>query len=294
MWDDCRSAVKSYFCFCGNYCPTESYPKACTNPLRLENLWNWIGHAYKQTPCTTTTGNVYRRTFAGIPSGVFCTQFWGSFYNSVMVISVLKALGLNVVEDHFIKVLGDDVIFGTLKLVPISQWADFLEAFSEEAKRRFNARLNPQKCGSSSGIHGAQVLSYTNWNGYPKRDPEQLLAQLLHPKSLRDTYPRLMARAIGIYYASCGSPKIRPICEHIYSELKYAGFNPSPTGLHGLFDPNVRLGFIELDHFPSKTEVISRLSGFSRRDPQLQKIYWNLEHFSEEAGCCGNCPNQPI
>jgi len=293
MLDDCRDAVKSYFCFCGNYCPTRTYPLSRTDPERLENLWNWIGHAYKDSPSTTTTGKVYRRRFAGIPSGVFCTQFWDSFYNSVMVVSVLKALGFNVTEKYFIKVLGDDVIFGILKHIPISKWADFLQDFSTEAKRRFNAKLNPNKCGASIGIHGAQVLSYYNWNGYPQRDPVQLLAQLLHPKSLRDTYPRLMARSIGIYYASCGDPKIRPICEHIYSELKFAGFTPSATGLHGLFDPNVGLGFIQLDHFPSRTEVSHRLLSLSKRSPELQAIYWNREHFLEEAGSSRACSVLP-
>lgn len=293
MWDDCREAVKSYFCFCGHYCPTYSHPNAFTDPSRIENLWNWTGTAYKETPCTTTTGNVYRRRYAGIPSGIFCTQFWGSFYNTVMVISVLDSLGITVTKDYFIKVLGDDVLFGILKLLPILQWADFLEAFSTEAKMRFNANLNPRKCGVSTGIHGAQVLSYTNWNGYPKRDVEQLLAQLLHPKSLRDTYPRLMARSIGIYYASGGDPKIRSICEHIYSELKYAGFEPSATGLSGLFDPNTGIGSIDLSHFPSKSEVAGRLMQMSQRNPELQRIYWNFEHFCEEAGRCRTCPNLP-
>nr|QXV86355.1 RNA-dependent RNA polymerase [Partitiviridae sp.] len=293
MWNDCKLAVKSYFCFCGHYCPTRTYPNARTDPQRLENLWNWTTHAYHNTPSTTTTGKVYKRRFAGIPSGIFCTQFWDSFYNSVMTVSVLDALGFTVPPRYFIKVLGDDVIFGILKCIPILKWADFLEDFSIEAHRRFNAKLNPNKCGASTGIHGAQVLSYTNWNGYPKRDPEQLLAQLLHPKSLRDTYPRLMARAIGIYYASSGNPKIRPICEHIYSELHHAGFTPSASGLTGLFDPNLGLGHIDLTHFPSKTEVISRLLRKSERNPEIQALYWDLTHFSEEAGSCRACPNLP-
>ena len=293
MWDDCRDAVKSYFCFCGHYCPTVEHPIAFTKPERIHNLWNWTGEAYKRTACTTTKGNVYRRRFAGIPSGIFCTQFWGSFYNSVMVVCTLQALGITITKDYFIKVLGDDVLFGILKLVPIAKWADFLEAFSTEAKKRFNANLNPKKCGVTIGIHGAQVLSYSNWNGYPKRDIEQLLAQLLHPKSLRDTYPRLMARAIGIYYASGGHPAIRSICEHIYSELEYIGFTPSASGLHGLFDPNVSYGSIDLSHFPSQTEVSARLMQFSRRSEAQQEDYWDPTHFPEEAGSCRTCPNLP-
>lgn len=285
MWKDCRSATKSYFCFCGQYCPTRSYPKPQTNPKRLENLWNWIEHAYFNMTCSTTTGKLYKRLFAGMPSGIFCTQFWDSFYNAVMVVTILLALGYTVNHDHFVKLMGDDVLFGLLEMLPIDQWADFLERFSAEAKLRFNSKLSAVKCGASSQIHGATVLSYTNWNGYPTRDPEQLLAQLLHPKSLKDTFPRLMARAVGIYYASAGNPRIRVITEHIFSELKHKGFTPHRKTVEEILNPlNLPFEEIPLDHFPSRDEVISRLSSPSRRNPQLQHQYWNLEHFVLPAG----------
>jgi hypothetical protein len=70
MWHDCRERVKTYFCFCGAYCPTRTYPHPRTNPSRLQNLWTWIEHAYFDTECVSPLGNVYRRKFAGMPSGI--------------------------------------------------------------------------------------------------------------------------------------------------------------------------------------------------------------------------------
>lgn len=285
MWKDCLDKIKTYFCFCGRYHPTRTYPSAHTSPQRLLNIWNFLQHAYFNMMSVTTLGNEYKRCFAGMPSGIFCTQFYDSFYNAVMVVTVLLALGETVSSDHFAKFMGDDVLLGILSNIPVQHWADFLDRFASEAKRRFNAKLNSDKSGISPSIHGATVLSYTNWNGSPTRDPEQLLAQLLHPKSLRDTPPRLMARAIGIYYASAGDHRVRPICEHIYTELKQQGFSPNQAVFNALFDPrSLGIDTIPLDHFPTKVEVVSRLTGPSQRNPALQANYWPLEHFLMEAG----------
>jgi hypothetical protein len=280
MWKDILDSVKTYFCFCGRYHPTNLYPSACTSPSRLHNVWDFLQHAYFNMMAVTTLGNEYKRNFAGMPSGIFCTQFFDSFYNAVMVVTILLALGEPVSKDHFLKVMGDDVLLGLLRNIPLHDWAPFLERFAHEAKIRFNAKLNYEKSGYAATIQGASVLSYSNWNGYPRRDPEQLLAQLLHPKSLRDTPPRLMSRAIGIYYASAGDPRLRPICEHIYSELKHQGFSPNAYTFNKMFDPrSIGMDTIDLSSFPSKTEVISRLLGPSARSPDLQAIYWPMDHF---------------
>nr|UUV42349.1 MAG: putative RNA dependent RNA polymerase [Hanko alphapartitivirus 3] len=285
MWQDCLDRIKTYFCFCGRYHPTHTHPRAHTSPNRLHNIWDYLQHAYFNTMAVSTTGNEYKRRFAGMPSGIFGTQFYDSFYNSVMVVTTLLALDHPVDPNHFIKVMGDDVIFGTLSNMTAAESAAFLDSFAIEANRRFNSKLSPTKSGVSPTIQGASILSYTNWNGYPKRDPVQLLAQLLHPKSLRDTPPRLMARAIGIYYASAGDHRLRPICEQVYSELKFQGYSPNQAAFDKLFDPrSLGLEHIDLSHFPSKTEVISRLSSPSKRNPDLQAIYWPLTHFSSEAG----------
>jgi hypothetical protein len=293
MWKDCRSRTKTYFCFCGCYCPTRTYPHSRTTPTRLLNLWNWIEHAYFNLACVTTLGKRFMRIFAGMISGIFCTQFFDTYYNGVATVSILLEMGKPVTPDWFIKLMGDDVLFGLLQTIPISEWASFLEDFARIAERRFGMKLNLNKCGASQGINGATMLSYTNHNGYPARDIERLLAQLLHPKSLKDTPSRLMARSIGIYVASAAHPAVRQICEHIYLELKSQGFNPNTKGLSGLFDPNLNLD-IPLDHFPTQLEVSARLSRPSERNPSLQDKYWDRTHFLEEAGCSRDCSVHPI
>jgi len=285
MWKDILDRVKTYFCFCGKYCPTTLYPNPQTNPQRLHNLWDRINDMYFNLPCVTTLGNVYKRLFAGMPSGIFGTQFYDSLYNGVMIVTCLLALGISVPPDLFIKLMGDDALFAVLVNIPVSEWLDFLDSFALEAKRRFNSNLSSTKCGMYFSIQGAKVLGYTNFNGWPQRPHEELLARLLHPKSLRDEPANLMARAIGIYYASCGDKKFRPICKHIYDQLASEGFKPSIKGLASLYDPgSLHLDEEDLYHFPSETEVISRLCRPSRRDPDVQHRYWNRDHFIFEAG----------
>jgi hypothetical protein len=285
IWQDILSATKTYFCFCGKYCPTTFYQDPKTEPSKIENLWLWLERNYFAATCSSPLGRVFKRHFAGMPSGIFCTQFFDSFYNGVMIITCLKALGHATPDDLFLKLMGDDALFGLLTTIPVTEWADFLERLSLEALRRFNARLSPTKSHVSLGIQGAKVLSYFNNNGLPFREDEDILAHLLHPKTLRDTPERLMARSIGLYYASCGNRRIRHVCKHIYDNLEEQGFQPSVKGLASLFDPiGIRLSDEDLAHFPSETEVISRLARPSFRDPDIQSRYWNREHFIFEAG----------
>jgi len=285
MWSDCRQRVKTYFCFCGQYCPTRTYPHPRTDPTRLHRLWEWIEHAYFHTPLVSPLGNVFTRFFAGMPSGIFCTQFYDSFYNSVMVVTILLALGYEIRPDHFFKCMGDDVLFGLLTNLPVYQWADFLEAFSAEAARRFNSKLSAKKCHVSQTIQNSQILGYFNWNGYPTRKLDDLLAALLNPKSLRDTPSTLMARSIGIYIASAGDKRFYTICKHIYDELQLQGYTPDPVGLKNIFGSwDVMNLDIDLTHFPTQTEAWFRLTRMSQRDPELQSRYWNMDHFLFEAG----------
>jgi hypothetical protein len=285
MWHDCRIRVKSYFCFCGAYCPTRTYPFPRTNPTRLENLWNWIEHAYFNTELASPLGNVFKRKFAGMPSGIFCTQFWDSFYNATMVVTILLSLGYKIQPNHFFKVMGDDVLFGLLSDIPPDQWFSFLTAFQAEAQNRFGSKLSSEKCGVSDSIQGANVLGYKNWNGTPVRDLESLLMALLNPKSTYDTKPRLMARCIGIYYASAGDSRVRAVTKTIYDQLELEGFTPSQSGIRGMFDKVYGYNDpIDLTHFPSYLEATCRLQRMSSRDPQLQSLYWNIDHFEFDAG----------
>nr|QOX06028.1 RNA-dependent RNA polymerase [Lentinula edodes partitivirus 3] len=285
MWLDIINEVSTFFCFCGKYCPTRTYPSPRTSPQRITSLWNRITDMYFNMPCVTPMGNVFKRLYAGMPSGIFCTQFYDSVYNGVMIVTCLLSLGVPIPEDFPIKLMGDDVLFVLLMDLPFEHWPEFLEALASEALWRFGSKLNPDKAHVSPSIQGAFVLGYSNNNGLPTRDPAELLAKLLHPKSLRDTPGNLMARSIGIYYASAGDRRFRPICLHIYDHFARLGFKPSIKGLASLFDPTgLRLTEEDLQRFPTQTEVLARIAKPSARNPELQAKYWPREHFLSEAG----------
>jgi hypothetical protein len=291
VWQDLIDAVKTYFCFCGRYCPAQPpYHDAKTDPARLERLWSWFTKGYFTMKCVSPLGHIFSRLWAGMPSGIFCTQFWDSIYNGLMIITCLHALGVDITDDFFLKLMGDDALFALVSLVPVTDLPDFMERFSEEAFRRFGSKLSAEKCKVSPSIHMAYVLGYANWNGWPIRDDVDLLAHLLHPKTMRDTPERLMARSIGIAHAAAGNKRIIRICKHIYDQLAYEGYKPTIKGLASMFDPlGIRLTPEDLMRFPSYEELIARISRPSFRSPEIQEQYWNRDHFLYEAGLAPNC-----
>jgi len=291
VWQDLIDKVKEYFCFCGRYVPTRSYPNPKTAPAKLHNLWNWITQGYFRLLAVSPLGNVFARKWAGMPSGIFATQFWDSLYNGLMLITCLSALGFEIKDDFFIKLLGDDALFEILCLVSVSDLPGFLEALSKEAFHRFGSKLSAEKTKYSTSILGAFVLGYRNWNGWPMRDAEDLLARLLHPKSLRDTPERLMARCVGIAFASPGDMRIYKVCKHIYNELDSLGYIPDIRGLHSMYDPmGIQLTESEILTFPSETQIFARISSPSARSFENQWKYWNPEHFIYEAGLAQHYP----
>jgi hypothetical protein len=285
VWKDILDRVKTYFCFCGQYCPTRTYPHPTTSPDRLERLWTWICNGYFNMLCVSPLGRVFRRLWAGMPSGIFCTQFFDSVYNGIMIITCLHALEIPIPDDFFLKLMGDDALFTIITLLPAASLTEFLVKLSVEANHRFGSKLSAEKCKTSPTINGAWVLGYQNWNGFPRRPEQELLARLLHPKSNRDMPDLLMARCIGIAYAAAGNIHVIRICEHIFNDLKFQGYKANIKGLHGMYDPlGIRLTAEQLTNFPSYTELVSRISKPSSRDPDVQNRYWDRTHFLFEAG----------
>jgi len=291
VWKDILDKVKTYFCFCGKYCPTRTYPNPSTRPSRLNNLWNWITSGYFTMLCVSPLGRVFRRLWAGMPSGIFCTQFFDSFYNGLMIVCCLRALDFPVDDDLFLKLMGDDALFALFTLVSPDELPSFLVQLSEEAFRRFGSKLSAEKCKTSPSPFGATALGYKNWNGWPTRDEEELLARLLYPKSTRDMPDLLMARSIGIAFAACGNKRIIQVCKHIYDHLDNLGIKPNSKGLASMYDPlGIRLSNDDLLRFPIYTELICRISKPSARNPEIQSRYWDLDHFSLDTGLAHECP----
>lgn len=259
---------------------------AQTRPIpqnqRLLNLWNYITDAVEDSPCILPSGRVYKRRYAGQPSGIFTTQFGDSFYNAVQTICVLLEMGVNNCSDLFFRTMGDDIIFLLLCTVPPNKHADWLATFTLIARRRFNSIVSIKKTRIGNGIHRANILSYINIYGLPHRDGNALLAQLIYTKGYRDTPARAMARAIGIAYAAGPfNPDVYRCCEHVFKRFQSLGYSPNEKELDWMFRANL-LGYeneITFDTFPTRIEVHRKLTQIPRRTEKAANKYWPSHHF---------------
>lgn len=287
--DDIFAIQRSYLDFSRGYVPTVDYANterdwSPSKEARLQRLYDWTIDAFKQTPVLLPNGELYKRKHAGIPSGLYITQFLDSQYNCLMLVTILSAMEVPVSKEMIIKIMGDDSIIRLLICVQPHQHREFLEKMQHFASIYFKSRISFDKSKLSNRPNGAEVLSYTNHNGLPHRDPEALLAQLYHTKARKPTPGKTMASAIGIAYASCGFDKqVYYVCKDIWATYHAQGVEPDPIGLSlalgedpfGL-DPTS----IPLDHFPSFHEIQANLTAFDYVSDSVSR-FWPESHFTE-------------
>jgi hypothetical protein len=280
---------RSFLDFSRGYVPTNDYPNTHIDwdPVkeqRLERLWQWTIDAFYETPVLLPDGRVFSRRFRGIPSGLYTTQFLDSMYNCVMLITVLSSLEIPLSPEMLIKLMGDDSIIRLLVCIPPNQHSDFLAKMNVKADEYFKSVISIDKSKLTNRPNGAEVLSYTNHNGLPHRDPTALLAQFYHTKARKPTPGKTMAQAVGMAYASCGFDKqVYLVCKDVYSYYLSQGVDPDPTGLSLALgeDP---FGFnasgISLDHFPSLPEIQANLTALDYVSDSVSK-FWPESHFLE-------------
>lgn len=260
---DIHEMWRSWFDFEHGYWPTSFYPETKTDPWRLQNLWNWMTDSVLTTPLMLPNGDTLQFQHSGIYSGYFQTQLLDSFYNAVMVFTILSRMGFDI-SKLAAKFQGDDSIIGILNIIPQPFHSQFLSLFEEYAKEYFGARLSLKKSEVSNTLENLEVLRYRNTGGIPYRPELELLAMLRFPE--RDqSLESLMARSIGISFANCGRwHRVYLICEDIYNYLHKSGFSPDARGLpEGIrFKANYIPGStqISLNHFPTYFETISHLT----------------------------------
>jgi len=146
--DDIHSMWKSWFDFDQGYEPsvsnTHDYSSTRSREEQIQRLWDWMCYSIKHTPIKAESGNMYKWRFNGIASGFQQTQLLDSFVNAVMVLTCLSACGINIESDDFQALFqGDDSLTRFTDVVPDHKL--FLSKLSNEAKRRFNANLSPDK-----------------------------------------------------------------------------------------------------------------------------------------------------
>nr|WRQ19775.1 MAG: RNA-dependent RNA polymerase [Grapevine alphapartitivirus] len=253
--------VRDFLDFDNGYVPTHAAPShpdwSHHHALRMERLWLWTLENLFEAPIVLPNGDMYRRRFAGIPSGLFITQLLDSWYNYTMLATLLSALGFDP-RACIIKVQGDDSIIKLAGLIPPGLHDAFISKMSELADFYFKAVISLEKSEVRNQLNGCEVLSYRNHNGLPHRDEILMLAQFYHTKA-RDPTPEItMAQAVGFAYASCGNNnRVLDVCRDIYEYYSSLGVTPNRAGLTVTFgdSPDLVLPEIALDHFPTKSEI---------------------------------------
>nr|UUV42348.1 MAG: putative RNA dependent RNA polymerase [Hanko alphapartitivirus 2] len=287
--DDIFDIQRSYLDFSRGYVPTIDYSDTAADwdankEARIQRLWQWTLDAFKCTPVLLPNGEVYSRRHAGLPSGLYTTQYLDSMYNCVMLITILSAMEIPLSKDMIIKLMGDDSLIRLLVCIQPNLHADFLLKMQYFASTYFNSTISIEKSKMINRPNGAEVLSYINHNGLPHRDPTSLLAQFYHTKARNPTPGKTMATAIGIAYASCGFDKqVYYVCKDVYAYYNAQGIEPDPTGLSLALgdDPfGIDPASIALTHFPSFHEIQANLTALDYVSSSVSR-FWPTSHFSE-------------
>lgn len=267
--------VRTYLDFENGYLPNIQYPETSSTwgyekAIKLERLWLWTLENLFNASIVLPDGRMYKRRYAGIPSGLFTTQLLDSWYNYVMLATILSAMGIDP-KQSIIKVQGDDSIIRLAVLIPPSSHEAFLLRMEELADYYFKSVISLDKSEINNTLQGCEVLSYRNNNGLPFRDEILMLAQFYHTKARNPTPEITMAQAIGFAYAAAGNHRrVHALLEDIYLYYAKQGFTPNPAGLTIVFGDspdNPQLPFT-LEHFPTMSEV--------------RKFYLNTSYINEE------------
>jgi hypothetical protein len=224
---------------------------------------------------------MYKRLFAGIPSGLFITQLLDSWYNYTMIATLLSALGLDP-KSCIIKVQGDDSIVRLAILIPPHLHDLFLTRLQELADFYFGASISMDKSEIRNRLNGCEVLSYRHNNGLPYRDEIKMMAQFYHTKA-RDPTPEItMAQAIGFAYASLGNhQRVYLCCKNVYDYYASQGYQANRAGLTAIFgnSPDLIEFPFALDHFPTIEEIKQFLFSTDYKNPTQIAKTWPLTHF---------------
>lgn len=278
--DDVHAIWRTYFDF-SRYQPTSFYPNANPrDPERLERLWQWMCYSVKHTPIRLPNNQLWSWNYNGFASGFQQTQLMDSFANTIMILTILAALGINIESDDFwIRVQGDDSLIAFFEQIWFLYGPHFLTMIAEASKYYFNAKLSTKKSQLSDRLNGMSVLSFFNDLGLPSRTEEDLLRHLFFPERNQDM-ARTASAALGLAYAASGcSPRFHSLCEYIWNKLvKEKGFNPSDESIQWLERAGV---FTELDivammenDFPSAIELRATVWFHTPRSVHERERLW--------------------
>jgi len=252
---------------------------------KVNNLINFLETWYRKMVFVTPDGFAYRRTQAGVPSGILMTQFIDSFINLTVLLDGMIEFGFTdeEIKAFTVYIMGDDNVIFTL--LTLQKLIEFFDWFVTYTLHRFGMVINISKSAVTSIRRKIEVLGYTNNYGLPSRSISKLVGQLAYPER-HVTDVDMCMRAIGFAYASCGQSRcFHSLCEkvfqHYFAKVSISGIvnlSNMKGDLPGMFFayPDVA-DHIRLDHFPKIEEVrsvLSQFSGYLKETP-----LWDYSYF---------------
>nr|BCD56387.1 putative RNA-dependent RNA polymerase [Lichen partiti-like RNA virus sp.] len=263
------------------------YPDLTAEKLfyRVTNMLHFLHTWYNNMVFLTADGYAYLRTTAGVPSGLFNTQYLDSFGNLFLIIDGFIEFGFTDIEIEQITlfIMGDDNSgFTTWQIGLLEKFISWFESYAFD---RYNMVLSKTKSIITTMRNRIETLSYTCNFGMPTRPLPKLVAQLCYPEhGPNDKY--MSARAIGIAYAAAGmDPTFHKFCEDLYySFLPYAAPMTKDTmeriskHLPGQFKMlDAYFETIDLTKFPTLHQVREIYSYW--HGPLDFQPKWNKAHF---------------
>jgi len=285
VMDDVHYMWRSWYDFDQGYEPSMSadhdYSDSKTEEWKIQNLWDWMTYSVKHTPILGPSSTLYKWRFNGIASGFQQTQLIDSFVNAIYLLTCLSSLGINIMADDFtLHVQGDDSLCTFAEHVFEQYGRTFLIRLADEALRRFNAVLSPDKTSWGSSLNDVEVLSYRNISGVSYRDPAELLAKLLYPERVR-TLGATASAALGVAVSAMGSSRqVYNTCRNVFDFIvNDLGVQPESDNFMKQHI-NVHKGALEeilvqrAVRFPSFEDTLNNNFDYSVRTEKDKQTLW--------------------
>jgi hypothetical protein len=271
------------------YQPTYDYPSypdlnEHNLYMRMDNLLHFLHLWYNNMTFLSVDGYAYRRTFCGVPSGLYNTQYLDSFGNLFIMIDAMCEFGFtdDEIVEFILLVLGDDNT-GMTKL-EISRVHSFLTFLEKYALDRYNMVLSLSKSVLTTLRSKITTLGYEANHGLPRRDIGKLVAQLCYPENGFKPHTQ-SARAVGIRYCAPDCDlTFESFCLDIYNMYRDF-YRPDPRSTlailyrfyAGLEDSMPDLDTPTVPPFPSRMDVNEKYSRYL--GPLSYAPKWNYAHF---------------
>jgi len=256
---------------------------------KMDNLLHFLHLWYNNMTFVSADGYAYRRTCAGVPSGLFNTQFLDSFGNLYLLIDSMIEFGFTDEEivQIVLLVLGDDN--SAMTNWPYGRMNKFISFMETYCLERYHMVLSKTKSVITSLRNKLETLSYTCNFGKPRRPLGKLVAQLCYPEhvlSEKKLLETMSMRAIGIAYAACGQDRtFHRFCNDVYymylpfmkmtDEALEKARRWIPSSV--IFGLDEQIQTFDLTRFPSIHEIHNLLNHY--HGPLGFAPKWNYAHF---------------